>query len=184
MEQLNPKSRRDAFGSKINRAHSPVLLYGIPIATILMGSLCAFAPIIAPAPVLPPLGLIVMLSWRFMRPGLLPLWAGLPFGLFDDLFSGQPFGSGILLFSVILIAVDLMEMRFPWRGFWHDWAATTVILAIYLPLAGLFSGANFSILQIGMIMPQLLLSILIFPIISRMVALLDRLRLMRIRRIG
>src|SRR5690606_36356273 len=118
METLHPNARRDPFGSRINRAHSAWLAYGLPWASILLGSLSPWLPIIAPAPVLPPLGLMMMLGWRLVRPGLLPLWAGLPLGLFDDLYSGQPIGSGVLLFSLILIGIELLEIRFPWRSFW------------------------------------------------------------------
>src|SRR5919112_511136 len=117
METMNPRSRRDPFGSRINRAQSPILAYGLPWASILLGSLTPWLPIIAPAPVLPPLGLMMLLAWRLLRPGLLPLWAGLPLGLFDDLYSGQPLGSGILLFSLALLAVELIELRFQWRSF-------------------------------------------------------------------
>jgi hypothetical protein len=66
------------------------------LAAILFGSLPPWLPIIAPAPVPPPLGFLLLLAWRLLRPGLLPPWAGLPLGLFDDLYSGQPTGSGPL----------------------------------------------------------------------------------------
>lgn len=184
MEQLNPRSRRDHYGSKINRDHSPVLVFGIPFLTIVLGSLTPMWPVIAPAPLLPPFGLLFLIAWRLLRPNLLPLWAGFPFGLIDDLFSGQPFGSGILLFSLILIGLDLFELRFPWRNFWQNWLTTAVIIAAYLTLAALFSGADFTMMKLGLIVPQLLLSIVLFPIIASLVAMLDRVRLMRVRKIG
>ena len=138
----------------------------------------------APAPVLPPFAFLLLLAWSFVRPGLLPLWAGLPLGLFDDLFSGQPFGRGILLFSIALLAIELIEFRFPWRNFPLDWLTASVILLVYLAAAALLSGAELTFVQLTVILPQLLLSIVLFPIIARMVALLDRLRLMRVRRLG
>jgi rod shape-determining protein MreD len=184
METLNPQSRRDAYGSKINRDHSPVLVFGIPFLTIVVGSMTPLWPVIAPAPILPPLGLLFLIGWRLLRPNLLPLWAGFPFGLIDDLFSGQPMGSGILLFSMILIGLDLLELRFPWRNFWQNWLTTAVILAAYLTLGALFSGADFSLLKLGLIVPQLLLSIVLFPLIASLVTVLDRARLMRVRKIG
>ncbi len=184
MEQFSHKARRDTYGSKINRDHSPALAYGLPWLSILLGSLTPVLPIIAAAPVLPPFGLLAMISWRLLRPGLLPLWAGFPLGLFDDLYSGQPLGSGILLFSLALIALDLVEMRFPWRGFWQNWLAASLIIAIYLIAAAIVSGADVSLIHLGVVLPQILLSILAFPIIASMVALLDRLRLLRIRRLG
>ena len=181
---VNPRARRDTFGSKINRDHSPLLAYGFPWLSILLGSLTPLLPVIAPAPLLPPLGFMMMIGWRLMRPGLLPLWAGLPLGAFDDLFSGQPFGSGILLFSLALIAVELVEARLPWRSFWQDWLAATMLLALYLAAAALVSGGNLSAFQLRVILPQLLISVVLFPLIARLVSVLDRVRLLRVRRLS
>jgi len=184
METLHPKARRDPFGSKINRSHMPLLAYGLPWLTILLGSLTPWLPIISPAPVLPPFGFMLMLAWRLLRPGLLPLWAGLPLGLFDDFYSGQPFGNGVLLFSLTLIAIELIEIRFPWRNFWLDWITAAAILIVYLVIAALLSGAELSLVQLRVILPQLLLSVVLFPVVARLVAHLDRVRLMRVRRLG
>ena len=184
MERLNPQSRRDPFGSRINRTQLPLLAYGLPWLTIMLGSLTPWLPVIAPAPVLPPFGYMLLLAWRLLRPGLLPLWAGLPLGLFDDLYSGQPLGSGVLLFSLTLLAIELIELRFPWRTFLLDWLTASAMLVAYIAFAALFSGAALTLVQLTVIVPQLLLSIVLFPIIARMVSFLDRLRLMRVRRIS
>lgn len=184
METLHSKARRDPYGSKINRAHMPLLALGLPWLTILLGSLTPWLPVIAPAPVLPPLGFMLLLAWRLLRPGLLPLWAGLPLGLFDDFYSGQPIGSGVLLFSLTLIAIELFEIRFPWRSFWLDWLTASAILIVYLAVAAVLSGSELTLVQLRVILPQLALSIVLFPVIARLVAHLDRLRLMRVRRLG
>ena len=184
MERLNPSARRDAYGSKINRDHSPVLANGVPWLVILICSLAPLLPMIALAPVIPPLGFMMFLGWRLARPGLLPMWAGLPLGFFDDMFSGQPLGSGILLFSVTMIALELLELRVPWRNFLQDWMTATVFILAYLFVAALISGADLSWTQFRLLLPQALLSIILFPIIAKMVSLFDRLRLTRVRRIG
>jgi rod shape-determining protein MreD len=183
MERLNPQSRRDPYGSRINRRESALLAYGLPWSTILLGSLTPWLPIIAAAPVLPPLGFLLMLAWRLLRPGLLPTWAGLPLGFFDDLYSGQPMGSGVLLFSLALIIVELIEIRFPWRNFWLDWLTAAGIVVPYIVVAALISGAKPTAVQLAAIAPQVLLAVVLFPIVARIVAMLDRLRLMRVRRI-
>src|SRR6187551_951881 len=139
IDPINPRARRDAFGSKINRDHSALLAFGVPWLAILVASLTPLLPIIASAPVVPPLAYMLLLAWRLMRPGLLPLWAGLPLGAVDDLFSGQPFGSGILLFSLTLIGIELLDVRYPWRGFLLDWLLGSAILALYLAAAALVS---------------------------------------------
>lgn len=184
MERLAPNARRDAYGSKINRDHSPVLAYGVPWLTIMLGSLTPLLPVIAPAPILPPLGYLLLLAWRMLRPGVLPMWAGLPLGLFNDLYSGQPIGSGILLFSLTMIALELLEMRFPWRSFWQDWLVAALFIPVFLLASALFSGASIGLGQAPLLIPQLLLSVIAFPIVAKMVSLFDRLRLTRVRRIG
>ncbi len=184
MERLNPQSRRDQFGSRINRAHSPLLAYGVPWFTILLGSSTPWLPVIASVPIVPPLGFLMLIAWRLLRPGLLPLWAGLPLGAFDDLYSGQPMGSAILLFSLALFAIEMIEMRFPWRSFWLDWLTATALIIVYIGLAALFSGTALTSVQLSAIAPQLVLSIMLFPLLARLVALFDRLRLMRVRRLG
>ena len=184
METLHPNARRDPYGSKINRSHLPLLAIGLPWLTILLGSLTPWLPVIASAPVLPPFGFLMMLAWRLLRPGLLPLWAGLPLGFFDDLYSGQLLGSGVLLFSVTLIVIELVEARFPWRNFWLDWLMAAAIITTYIVAAALFSGGVDTFVQLSVILPQLLVSIVLYPVIARFVALLDRLRLKRVRRLA
>ena len=184
MAWFGSRTVEDAGGGRINRAPSPAFAILVPWLSILLGSLAPFLPVISPAPILPPFGFLLMIAWRLLRPGLLPLWAGVPLGLFDDLFSGQPLGSGILLFSLALLAIDPVELRFPWRGFWQDWLAAALLVTAYLASAALISGAKLTPIQLRVIVPQLLLSIVLFPILVRMVALLDRLRLRPFRRNG
>ena len=183
MEQLNPRARRDRYGSRINRTHSPVLASTVPWASILLASLVQILPVASGAPLVPPLGFMVLLCWRLVRPGLLPVWAGFPLGLFDDLLSGQPFGSAILLWSVALLVIELIDARLPWRQFLLDWLLAITIIAAYLLAAAIFSGAPVELPMLAMLLPQYLLSALIYPILARMVAGLDRLRLTRFRTI-
>jgi len=182
--QLNPRSRQDQFGRKINRTHSPLLAHALPWGTILLGSLAPLLPVIAPGPILPPFGFMLMIAWRLSRPGLLPSWAGFPLGLMDDLFSGQPFGNGILLFSLAMLALEILEERFPWRGFWQDWITAGVLIAGYLLASAVLSGAALNMNLLLLILPQIALSILLFPILARVIAWLDALRLTRIRSLG
>lgn len=184
MERIDPRSRRDRWGSRINRDHSPVLVYTVPWVSVMIASLTPFLPVIPPAPVLPPLAFMMLMAWCFLRPGLLPPWAGLPLGLWDDLFSGQPLGSGILLFSLALLIIDAIDLRLPWRTFWLDWLIAASLSAAYLVVAAMVSGARVTPEQLTVILPQVLLTIAPFPLVALLVALLDRLRLWRIRRIG
>jgi rod shape-determining protein MreD len=184
ISELSPRARRDPYGSKINRAHSPALAYAVPWITVLLGSLIPQLPIASAVPLIPPLGFMMLLSWRLVRPGLLPVWAGFPLGLFDDLFSGQPFGCAVLLWSVTMLGIELVEARFPWRGFFQDWLVGGAVVTWYLVIAALFSGGRIGGTALLVLMPQVVLSIVLIPVVSRLVAFLDRFRLTRVRAIG
>lgn len=177
-----PSARR--YGSGINRVHSPWRAMTVPYASILLASLLPILLLADVMPLLPPLGFVMLVCWRIMRPGLLPLWVGAPLGAFDDLFSGQPFGSGVLLWSVTMIALELMETRFPWRGFWQDWFTASLAIVLYIFAAMVVSGANLTPFLFLAMAPQVLLAVLLYPLFARFVAWLDRYRLARARRIG
>ncbi len=184
MERLNPSSRADHYGSRINRTHSPWRALTVPYATIMLGSVLPVLFLADVMPLLPPIGFLFLIGWRIMRPGLLPLWVGVPLGVFDDLFSGQPFGSAVMLWSITMIALEIIETRFPWRGFWQDWFTASLAIVLYILAAMVVSGAPLTPHLLLAAMPQIVLSVLLYPVFARIVARLDRFRLARSRRIG
>ncbi|TMM49843.1 rod shape-determining protein MreD [Qipengyuania marisflavi] len=184
MERMNPRSRSDAYGSRINRSHSTIIATFIPWASILIGSFLPIFAIATALPMVPPLGFLMLIGWRLVRPGMLPVWAGLPLGLFDDLFNGQPFGYSMATWSLAMIAVEMIETRFPWRSFWQDWMTAAMLLLVYLIGGWLLSGAQPTIHSLIALGPQLVLSILIFPVLARLISRLDQLRLRRWRVVG
>lgn len=183
MQRRDPQTRSDLYGRRINRAPSPLRARSLPYLAIMLGSLLPTLLIADVMPLAPSFGFLLLLGWRMVRPGLLPLWVGAPLGAFDDLVSGQPFGSAILLWSLAMIAIELIETRFPWRGFWQDWFTAGVISVAYWLAAMTISGARLTPELIAVAAPQALLSVMLYPIIARMVAYLDRFRLARARTI-
>lgn len=183
MERLDPRARSDIYGSRINRAPSPLRARSVPYLSIMAGSLVPVLLMADLMPLAPSFGFLLLLGWRMVRPGLLPQWAGAPLGAFDDLVSGQPFGSAILLWSLAMIAIEVIETRFPWRGFKQDWFTAGTIAVAYWLAALMVSGATLTPEMLAVALPQALLSVLLYPIIARMVASLDRFRLKRARTI-
>lgn len=185
IDRLATPDQRRAYGrGGINRVISPWRARTVPYVSILLGSLLPIWALADVMPFVPPLGFLVFLSWRIMRPGLLPLWVGLPLGAFDDLFSGQPIGSAIFLWSLTMIGLELIETRFPWRGFWQDWFTAGLAILLYIAAAMFVSGASMTPFMAAAVAPQILLSILLYPLFARMIAWLDRFRLSRARRVG
>lgn len=162
---------------RINRAPSPALAVGLPWLSVAIGSILSTIIVIASAPVMPPLGFLIYLAWRQLRPGLLPIWAGLPLGAFDDLYSGQPFGSGVLLWSLAAIVLDVVETRFPWRNFATEWLVAAAMTASYAVSCLLLANIDSASTPLLTIVPQIIASILVYPLACRVVALIDRLRL-------
>lgn len=174
----------DRLRKRINRAPSPILARGVPWASVMLLSLVPFAPLFVSAPIVPPLAFMALLAWRMLRPGMLPVWAGAPLGAFDDLYSGQPFGSAILLWSCAMLAMELVDVRLRWRGFVQDWALAAALIAGYLVLATLISNLAGGAAPLRSILPQIVLSLIAHPLVTSLVAALDRLRLLPLRKVG
>ena len=149
----------------------------VPVLSTMIGSLAALVPLISTAPLMPPLGFLMLLAWRLLRPELWPVWIGLPLGLFDDLVSGQPLGTAISLWTVTLLVLDLMDSYFIWRDFWIDWFVGAIFAIVYMLAGYWFSGLRDSPMAIETLLPQIALSILCFPGLVRICARLDRWRL-------
>lgn len=169
---------------QINRVHSPFLARALPWLTVVFASIAQTLPFVASAPIVPPLGFMVLLAWRQLHPGLLPVWVGMPLGLIDDLYSGQPMGSAMLLWSITMISLEIIEQRFPWRSYLLDWAVAAGFIAGYLLLSGILATPPRSLPLVRVLGPELLMAVLLFPLVERFVAVCDRLRLRRFRSIG
>jgi rod shape-determining protein MreD len=145
----------------------------------MIGSMAPLLPIIASAPILPPFGLLLLVAWRLRHRTIWPVWIGLPLGLWDDIFSGQPLGSSMLLWTIVMLGLDVVDRRMVWRDFWQDWGLAAVVIALTL-LAGLgianLTGGNTSPL---IILPQMAISIALFPLLARVCAVFDTWRLAR-----
>lgn len=184
MQQRIARFLEERIGRQINRAPSPVLALSVPWISIMLASMVPALPLIASAPLMPPLGFMAFVAWRQIRPGLLPVWAGLPLGMFDDLYSGQPIGSAVLLWSVAMIVLDLVEARLPWRSFVMNWIEAAALLAAYLCAALAFANLAGGATPLVVIVPQIVLTALLFPLVGRAVMACDRFRLLKVMEIG
>ena len=150
-----------------------------PIASVVLASATpSLLPVIAQVPTLPPLGLLFLVGWRLVHHELWPLWIGVPLGLFDDLTSGNPLGTAMLLWSVVMMAIEIVDARLMWRDYWHDWLIATGAAAFFLAGGVMIGWVSESRASLLLILPQLLWSTLLYPLIVRAIAVIDRWRMM------
>ena len=151
----------------------------VPVVSTLAGSLVQALPLVATAPVMPPLGLLMLIGWRLLRPELWLAWVALPLGAFDDLVSGQPLGSAATLWTASFLVLDMIDDRLIWRDYWIEWAVAAAIIGFCM--AGAWAAAAFTAgtAAFDTIVPQMLVTILCFPAVVRLCAVLDRWRLRR-----
>jgi rod shape-determining protein MreD len=165
------------YESRFDREQSTLKMLAIPVASTIFASMLTTLPVFTAQPLLPPFGFLMFLGWRLMRPGLLPVWSGVPFGLMDDVFSGQPFGSAGLLWSLAMLTIEIIDAQAIWRDYIQDWLiASLLIVAVLLGglwIAGLAHAAPSPVV----LFPQILLSILLYPLVVRICARLDSWRL-------
>ncbi|QJU58853.1 rod shape-determining protein MreD [Sphingomonas sp. AP4-R1] len=155
----------------------PVRLWLVPAASVVAGSLLSIGCYVASVPLMPPLGLIMLIAWRLLRPEAWGAWVALPLGLIDDLIGGAPLGSAMAIWTIVMLGFDLVDHRLLWRDFASDWGLAMVALVFATSAAwsvALFTGGAG---PYWTVVGQMLLSALAFPAVARLCSALDRWRL-------
>jgi rod shape-determining protein MreD len=141
--------------------------------SIVLASLITLIPFKATVPLLPPFGLMMLLAWRLHRPDLLKPWAPLLLGFVDDMVSGQPLGNAMFFWTVSFIAIDVLDTRIVWRDFLQDWLLAAGAIAFCL-IGGRLVATPLNAHVDTVLLIQILISVALFPVLSRLVARLDR----------
>ncbi len=151
----------------------------VPFVSTVIGILLALLPIVAAAPLLPDFGFLMLITWRLLRPEIWTPRTALVLGLLSDLISGDPLGQGMLLWTTTYLALDLIDSRLGFRDYWMDWLIAAAMI-IFHTFGGwyiaLLMGAD---VRLAVMLPQIGLSVLAYPVAARLVLGLDRWRLMR-----
>ncbi|WP_375402384.1 rod shape-determining protein MreD [uncultured Sphingomonas sp.] len=161
------------------RPFAPVLpprrARALPWATVIGASALTAVPVVATLPLMPPLGLLMLLTWRLLARFALRRWAAAPLGLFDDLVSGQPLGSAVLSWSLCFLVIDLVEQRSGDRDVARDWLIAAGLIAGVLIL-GRVIAAPMSAPLAPVLAAQIAAAVLLFPAFARIVGWIDRRR--------
>jgi rod shape-determining protein MreD len=157
----------------LRRFEAPARAAWLAPVTIMLGSLVTILPFVATVALMPPFGLLMLLGWRMRRPDALKPWAAVLLGMFDDLVSGQPLGSAMLLWTLCFIVIDVLDTRLVWRDFWQDWLLASGAIGFCL-IAGRLAATQFGAHVDTVLLLQIIISAALYPLIARLCARLDR----------
>ncbi|KQN28434.1 rod shape-determining protein MreD [Sphingomonas sp. Leaf34] len=147
----------------------------IPWATVMAGSLITIIPVVATIPLLPPFGFVMLLAWRLLARFAFRPWAAAPLGFFDDLVSGQPLGSAVLMWSLAFVAIDMLEQRLAFRDHWQDWFIASGLIALCI-IVGRFIAVPVGAHVDTILIAQIAVTMLTFPLAARIVAAIQNKR--------
>lgn len=151
----------------------------VPIGSTILASMFGLLPIIVSSPIIPDMGLLMLIAWRLLRPEMWGPAVALPLGLFNDLVSGHPIGQSMAIWTILFIIFDIIDSRVLFRDYWMDWLIAAVAIAVTVFFGWSIGTLMGNTAPFTVMLPQLVASILAFPLVARLVLMLDRWRLAR-----
>lgn len=151
----------------------------VPVGSTLLASALSLLPIVATAPLVPDFGFLVLITWRLLRPEIWPAYAALGLGLFNDLVTGHPLGQSMALWTIAFLILDFVDSRLGFRDYWLDWLFAAAAIIFHTAGAWYVARMMGSDISFMVMVPQIIVSILAYPLVARAVLALDRWRLAR-----
>lgn len=170
--------------SRIALTHSDVRMRDfrrryVPVISTIAACLLALLPIVVSSPVIPDFAFLVLLAWRLLRPEMWSVLTALPLGLFNDLVAGHPLGQSMVLWTLAFLIFDVVESRTVYRDYWMDWIFASLMILGYTFGDWYIGRLMGSQMAFSVLLPQILASVLAYPVVARFILALDRWRLMR-----
>lgn len=151
----------------------------VPAGSVVAASLLSSLPIVVSNGWFPDFGFLMLLGWRLLRGDPWPGWWAAPLGFVNDLFTGDPLGYSVALWSATMIALDLIDRRTMWRDYWIEWMLAALFIAVDELFQWRIAKAIDAAPPLFSVVPPIVISILMFPIVAWAVGRLDRWRLGR-----
>jgi rod shape-determining protein MreD len=151
----------------------------VPVASTALTCMVALLPVVMTSPIVPDFALLVLIAWRLLRPEMWTPMVVLPLGLFNDLVAGHPIGQSMALWTLLFLLYDIMDIRLVWRDYWMDWFVASLSIIFYTYGVWYIGYLMGNRIDFTVMLPQIGLSVLCYPLIARLVLTLDRWRLAR-----
>jgi rod shape-determining protein MreD len=115
----------------------------------------------------PPLLLIAVYYWSIVRPDLMPPAAAFVLGLFQDLLTGAPLGSGALIMVLTQWTMRGQRRYLANRPFFLMWAAFAPVVLIAGTLDWLvYALLNFHVVPVMDALVRVVLGFVLFPVVA------------------
>lgn len=150
-----------------------------PVLSTIAASMLALLPIVATSQTLPNFGLLTLLAWRLLRHEMWTARTAIGLGLAHDLIAGTPLGLSMSLWTLLLLAFDFVDNRLAWRDHWMEWLLAALAIAAASAADWKVAAMMGAPVPFASVVPHILISILVFPLVMRVVVALDRWRLSR-----
>ncbi|MGZ8351230.1 MAG: rod shape-determining protein MreD [Allosphingosinicella sp.] len=151
----------------------------VPLLSTVAAILLGLLPIVADWPLWPDFGFLLLITWRLLWPEVWTVRMALGLGLLADLVTGEPLGQSMLLWTTLFLIFDLIDTRLGFRDYMMDWLVAAGAILFHTVGSWYITLMMGSDVRFGLLLPQLGLTILAYPVATRLVLALDRWRLMR-----
>jgi rod shape-determining protein MreD len=169
---------RSALASKQKIGQGPVAGAAyVPAASVIAASLLSTLPIVVQSGWFPDFGFLALIAWRLFRADVWPTWWAAPLGLVHDLVTGYPIGLSVTIWTLSMLALDLVDRRTIWRDYWIEWVLASLLILLNEAAQWQVAAWMGARVPFAAMVPPLLISVAAFPIFARIVSRLDRWRL-------
>ena len=170
---------RSALSSKkIGQGPVPGAVY-VPAASVVVASLLATLPIIVEDGWFPDCGFLMLIGWRLRRTDVWPSWWAAPLGLLNDLIAGHAIGLSVTMWTLSMLALDLLDRRTAWRDYWIEWALATLLILLVETVEWQVAALMGAAVPYMFMLPPIFISIAAFPVAAWFVGRIDNWRLGR-----
>lgn len=171
---------RSALSSKRRIGQGPIAGAEIvPAASVVAAILLSALPIVTETGWFPNFGFVMLIAWRLFRSDVWPSWWAAPLGLVNDLVTGAPIGLSVAVWTLAMLALDLIDRRTIWRDYWVEWALASVLIVLNEAAEWQVAAWMGARVPLAFMVPPILISIAAFPVAAWIVARLDQWRLGR-----
>lgn len=169
---------RSALDSKRRIGQGPITGANIvPAASVVAAIILSILPIITETGWFPDFGFLMLIAWRLFRSDVWPSWLAAPLGLLNDLLTGAPIGLSVTVWTLAMLALDLLDRRTIWRDYWVEWALASVLILLNEAAQWQVAAWVGARVPFAAMVPPILISIAAFPVVAWIVARLDQWRL-------